>query len=63
MSPVKLSNNERKILINLLIYEVSKLESYLLNGEKKLVTGEWIKDCKAQHEHIIEKLRNTYTNG
>lgn len=60
MPLIKLSNNERKIIVNLLMQDVSELQKALLDGEKQLVTGQWIKDSINQHDILIEKIRVSY---
>jgi hypothetical protein len=60
MPLIKLSNNERKILVNLLMYEVGKLHSALCDGEKQLASGQWIKDSINQHDILIKKIQESY---
>lgn len=60
MPLIKLSNNERKIIVNLLMYDVAKLHNALLDGEKQLASGQWIKDSINQHDVLIKKIQTSY---
>ena len=60
MPLIKLSNNERKIIVNLLMYDVAKLQNALLDGEKQLASGQWIKDSINQHDILIKKIQESY---
>lgn len=42
------------------MYDVAKLHNALLEGEKQLASGQWIKDSINQHDILIEKIRISY---
>ena len=60
MPLIKLSNNERKIIVNLLMYDVAQLHNALLDGQKQLASGQWIKDSINQHDVLIKKIQESY---